>query len=141
MKHTVLTDMGACSDGKAFAEQFATLQEAWNACQEPAWMIWYARRRLDLPKADYVRIAVFAAEKALPIFETRKPDDKRPRAAIDAAKKWIAEPSEENRRAAADAAADADADAAADADAYAYAARKKLKAEVCDFIRSLRFTI
>ncbi len=77
---------------------------------------------------QYVLYAIYAAEQVIDIFEKKYPDDKRPREAIEAAKKYIANPTEENRNAtdaaayAADAATHA-ADAAAHAaDAAAHAA-------------------
>jgi len=51
-------------------------------------------------KADSVALAIYAAEQVIDIYEANYPDDKRPRNSIDAAKKWIAEPTEENRAAA-----------------------------------------
>jgi hypothetical protein len=49
-------------------------------------------------KEDSVGLAIFAAELAIHIYEKRKPGDDRPRKAIEAAKKWLADPSEENRK-------------------------------------------
>ena len=63
-------------------------------------------------KENAVRFAVFCAEQSLPIFETRFPEDKRPRAAIEAAKAWLQNPT-----------AAAAADSAEAASASAYAAR------------------
>jgi hypothetical protein len=51
-------------------------------------------------KKDSVSLAIYAAELVIGIFEKRYPDDKRPRLAIEAAKRWLNEPSEENRQAA-----------------------------------------
>jgi hypothetical protein len=58
-------------------------------------------------KEESVRLAIFTAEKVIGIFEKQYPDDKRPRQAIDAAKRWLENPTEENRDAAWDAAGDA----------------------------------
>jgi len=73
-----------------------------------------------------VKFAIWAAKKCLKNFETKYPQDKRPRQAIEAAEAWLKEPSEENRIAASAAyyAAYAAADVAASAAAYyaAYAA-------------------
>jgi len=70
-----------------------------------------------------VRFAVFCAEKALPVFEKEYPDDERPRLAIEAAKNWLKNQTEESRLMAASRAARARAFAAyAAADAAAYAA-------------------
>jgi len=77
-------------------------------------------------RIDY---AAHAAERVLPVFEAKYPNDDLPRKAIMAAKKYLADPSEENRSAAANAAfsaacaaANAAADAAYAANAAAYAA-------------------
>ena len=59
-------------------------------------------------------LAIQCAEMVLDIFEKKYPNDNRPRKAIEAAKKCLANPTEENQRAAYDAAATAD-DAADDA--------------------------
>jgi len=81
-----------------------------------------------LTKKDNILYAIFAAEKVLHIFEEKYPNDKRPRKAIEVAKKYL---SNFYASAAADAAAAAavdasdaayidDATAAADAAAAAY---------------------
>ena len=49
---------------------------------------------------QYASYVVFAAEQVLPIYENKYPADKRPRQAIEAAKKYIASPTAENRTAA-----------------------------------------
>ena len=67
-----------------------------------------------------VEFAMKCAYLVLPEFEKKHPKDIRPRAAIGAAEKWIAEPTEENRKAAnVDAANAANAASAASAAAYA----------------------
>ena len=87
--------------------------------------LWLAPRVLT--KEDAVRYAVFAAREVLPIFEDKNPHYNRPRAAIESAEAWLANPCDETSRAV-DAAADAAfaafaaasaADAAASAAAYA----------------------
>ena len=55
-------------------------------------------------KKDSIALAVFAAKLCLKNFETEYPEDKRPRLAIEAAMKYIDNPTEENRSAAASAA-------------------------------------
>ena len=73
-------------------------------------------------QAEAVEYAIIQAESVLHIFEKEFPDDKRPRQAIEAARKWWREPSEANQLAA-NAAAYAAANAAAyAANAAAYAA-------------------
>ncbi len=59
---------------------------------------WLLPRLMDY--RGYVSYAVYAAKLVLPIWEKKYPDDKRPRKAIEAAKKCIDDPSDENRLAA-----------------------------------------
>jgi hypothetical protein len=66
---------------------------------------WLLPRLMDYK--GYVSYAVFAAELVLPVWEKQYPNDDRPRKAIEAAKKCIDNPSEENRAWAARAARDA----------------------------------
>ena len=72
-----------------------------------------ALKAVHWAKEDSVSLAVFCAEQVLGLFEAKNPGDDRPRKAIEAAKAWLADPSEENRQA-----ARADAYAAYAADAY-----------------------
>jgi len=103
--------------------------------------VWALTRPFFLDtKEKAVRFAVFCAEQSLPAFESRFPDDKRPRTAIDMAKAWLQSPTARAAAAAADAAdaADAAADAAdaaayaADAAAYAAAAAAYAAADAAD---------
>jgi len=49
---------------------------------------------------DSAELACYAAEQVIRLFEKEYPDDDRPRAAIAAVKKWLKNPTEENRIAA-----------------------------------------
>jgi len=51
-------------------------------------------------KKDSVALSIYSAELCLKNFEKFYPDDKRPREAIEAAKKWVLEPTRENESAA-----------------------------------------
>jgi hypothetical protein len=71
------------------------------------------------------KYAIFAAKQVIQIYEKKYPRDSRPRQAIEAAEKYLNEPTEDNKNAAYAAAAAADATAyaaAAAADAAADAA-------------------
>jgi len=48
-------------------------------------------------KRENVRLAIYCAELCLHRFEERYPNDKRPRNAIKAAKRWLKNPTEANR--------------------------------------------
>src|SRR3990167_2470370 len=51
-------------------------------------------------KKDSVALSIYSAELCLQNFEKVYPDDKRPREAIEAAKKWLAEPTPQSESAA-----------------------------------------
>ena len=93
-----------------------------------------------MTKMQCVKYAIYAAEQVLHIYENKYPDDKRPRLAIEAAKKYLKNPSAavaDAARAAADAAAYAAyaaARAAADATADAAAADYvKMKSKILKY--------
>jgi len=131
-----LREKSACSEGvEWFLKQKETdavkvLKKLIKEKQLP-WANWTIVRVMNYKQR--VQYAVFAAEQVIGIFEKKYPDDKRPRQAIEAAKKCIDNSSEENKNAAAYAAAYADA-AYADAAAFAaaYAAYAALAAAVAD---------
>ena len=117
-----LTEKCACADGRRYAiknllglSEIETT-EALIKDNQLKWANWFMVRVMNYKQ--YVSYAVFAAEQVIDLYEKRRPTDKRPRLAIEAAKKCIKDPSDVNKKAAY-AAADA-ADAAADA-AYAAA--------------------
>jgi hypothetical protein len=124
MKITVewLKKKGACEEGKEWwakkseSDVFKVIK-ALKKEKQYHWANWLLSRTFTKPQA--VEYAIFAAEQVIDIFEKKYPDDKKPRLAIEAAKTWLKEPTEANRKAAADAYADA---YAYDADAAAYAA-------------------
>lgn len=70
-----------------------------------------------------VRFSIFCAEQCIDHYESKYPEDKRPRNAIDAAKAFAENPTEENKNAANAAAANAAA-AAAYGEKYAYEIKK-----------------
>jgi uncharacterized protein YneR len=49
-------------------------------------------------KKDSVELAVYGAELCLPYFEKAYPEDKRPREAIKAAKRWLQQPTDKNAK-------------------------------------------
>ena len=83
---------------------------------------WLLTKLMD--KNQCIKYAIFAAKQVLHIFEEKYPKDDRPRKAIEAAENYLKDPSENNKKAAYDAAyaayaAGATAYAAADAAIYA----------------------
>jgi ABC-type multidrug transport system fused ATPase/permease subunit len=83
------------------------------------WANWLICRLFK--KKEKIKYAIYAAEQVIKIYENKYPKDKRPRNAINAAKKYLKYPTKKNKAAAAAAAA-ADVAAAAAAYAAAYAA-------------------
>ena len=93
------------------------------------WANWMLARLLN--KENKVRYAVYAAERVIKIYEDMFPDDDRPRKAIQAAKKYLKNPSQKT---AADAAyATADAANAANAAYAADGNRKELLIKILKY--------
>ena len=121
-----LKEKNACADG---VEWFKKQNESdstkliWKLFESnhATWAHWLVIRLMD--KMQRIRYAVFAAEQVIDIFEKKYPADQRPRKAIEAAKKYLENPS------------NAAATAAATAAAYAaaYAARKKIQKKILEF--------
>ena len=84
-------------------------------------------------KEDSVAMAIYAAELVIDYYEMKSPNDSGPRKAIEAAKAWIANPTQDAADAA-DAAADAAAYAARAATYAAYAARLEMKKKIQKWI-------
>ena len=63
-----------------------------------SWANWLIVRIMNYKQ--YVSYAVYAAEQVIDIYEKKYSNDKRPREAIEAAKKCISNPTEDNKRAA-----------------------------------------
>ena len=131
--------LGACASAREWAED-KTASEIWTSCERGDWLLWWAARFAD--RADLhgrvVLAACDCAELALSLFEARYQGDRRPRTAIETARRWArgAATIEDVRSAAYAAhvaAADAYAvdDAAADAAAEA-AARAAAAADAAD---------
>lgn len=108
-------DYGPCEEAREWLRGFNTLSEAWEKCERSDWLIWALWKISGVEKAAWVRIAIACAARVLKIFEAKYPDDKRPRKAIAAARAWVKNPTDENRR-------EASASSAAAAAYYAYPA-------------------
>ena len=136
-----LREQSPCTDGLAFAAlckfDFAKI---YDTCERGDWLFWLLRKSNNLDKPKSVELAIACSEHVIGLYEKKNLNDKRPRQAIEAASKWLKEPTEKNRiaaAAAAHAAAAAAADAA-DAAAYAaYAARLKERKWQADKIREI----
>jgi hypothetical protein len=71
-------------------KKYVTLDDIWKTkLDNKADYLWLVFREEFISDSNLHKIAIYAAELALPIFEERHPDDKRPRQAIEAKKKWL----------------------------------------------------
>jgi immunity protein 5 of polymorphic toxin system len=95
-----LKALDPCGEGFRWAKDQKSLADAWEKCERPEWLFWILDRKAPLSHGISIRIAVACAEKSLANFEKQFPDDKRPRLAIEAAKAFAENPTEENRSAA-----------------------------------------
>jgi hypothetical protein len=101
----------------------ATLKRDKENPQALSWANWLLAKTMTTENCQ--KYAIFAAKQVIQIYEKKYPRDSRPRQAIEAAEKYLNEPTEDNKNAAYAAAAAADATAyaaAAAADAAADAA-------------------
>ena len=132
--------LGACASAREWAEG-KTASDIWSTCKRGDWLLWWAGRLSERGTDERKLVVVSAcdcAELELSLFEARYQGDRRPRTAIETARRWArgAATIEDVRSAAYAAhvaAADAYAvdDAAADAAAEA-AARAAAAADAAD---------
>ncbi len=118
-----LRGMNACETGITWfkGQSARTLKRIVPALMkdgQAGYALWLLPRLMTHPQK--VKFAIYAAEQVLEIYERERPDDDRPRKAIQAAKDFLAGKIDAN--AAAYAAYAANAAAYADANAAAYAA-------------------
>ena len=119
-----LKKINACEDAVKWVDG-RSMRRAYRECKRADWLLWYFAKQIGQPgwpaRQEIVLAACDCAELTLPRLEKTYPKDKRPRVAIETARKWAAgKATLEEVRAAADAAHAAAYDAAAAA--YAYAA-------------------
>ena len=119
-----LSKCAACSSGVLWFSGFGKsdsigVMEGLLSESKLDWANWLIVRLLN--RKDKIRYAIFAAEQVISIFEKKRPEDKRPRLAIEAAKAVIENDTKETRAAACAAYAAANTAALAAGDA-AYAA-------------------
>jgi len=112
-----LDNHGACQEAvDAFSAQTETdVVKLLKRCMKADrfdWANWLIVRKMRYKQ--YVSYTIFAAEQGVGLYEKKYPSDKRPRHAIEAARRCIKN-STQNNRDAAYSAADSAADAAADA--------------------------
>jgi len=80
-------NLGACEKALVEAQQYATAQEFWDACEHPDWMLW-GWARLN-PDNNFYLACCDIAEWSLSFYEDVYPDDDRPRKAIEARRAFL----------------------------------------------------
>jgi len=120
-----LREQGACTEGydwfiRQRARDEVKVLEHLIKEEKYDWANWLIVRRME--RKQYIQYAIYAAEQVIEIYEKQYPDDKRPRQAIEAARRCLTDDSSAARAAysAADSAASA-AYSAADSAAYSAA--------------------
>lgn len=129
-----LKTLGACKEAIQEHGNDSSLQEAWNRCNRPDWMIWLLRRIPEHKdnKILFIRIALEAAKS---VVHLSKDPESRPQKAIEAVEQYILNPSEENRLKC------RNANAYAAAYAAANAAADENRAKIAQKIREILFNL
>ena len=81
----------ACAEGRAWVKDngIESDAEAWAKLPRPNGMLWLAKNRgVELDESKLRLFACDCAEQVLPLFERDYPEDKRPRAAIETARRF-----------------------------------------------------
>ena len=144
---TQLRALRACSEGLKFAEGFDSWQACWDAIPRGDWSLWLLDKQAGPVDSEsrrkVVGVCSAIAREVLPIFEQRRPDDKRVRNCIELCERYASgdqvvslENLREARYAAYAAAAHAAAAHAYAADAAAYAAYAAKRKEMRDKFRA-----
>ena len=89
-----LESNNACSDAVIWIGK-RSLKQAWDECERADWMLWYMCRAELATKRERIHIVCDCAATALKYVP--KGED-RPREAIEAARRYADEPTEENLR-------------------------------------------
>ena len=118
-----LKDIDACDSGIDFVKElntdcFETIFDEGLKAHREGNLSWLLPRLMT--HEQKISYAIFAAEQVISIFEGEIKDDKRPREAIEAAKEYLKNPTDENR----DKCKSASLAATAAAYAYTYAASR-----------------
>jgi hypothetical protein len=91
---TQLKKWGACEEGYEWtkANGIQTFQELWDKLPRQDWMVWVLRKHgvTEAHRKPLVLWAIECAEDALPLFEKRRPNDKRVRECLEATRGYVA---------------------------------------------------
>ena len=121
----LLLKLKACPEAREWAAPYATLQDAWDACERPDWMLWLIA---ELDKGYSPRLRLTACDIARTALKYVPAGEDSPRLAIECAERYARGEATADELAATRDAARAAARAAAGAAAWAAAGTAALDA-------------
>ena len=88
IKH--LKKLGACQEAVTFADNYPTMQKAWNACERGDWLLWLkgAKCRTLKERRKLAFVSAQCARLALPVWNKAYPDDARVLGCLLACEAW-----------------------------------------------------
>jgi hypothetical protein len=129
-----LADLHACREARTWANDYASLAEAWAACERGDWMLWLSGRVSGAPESEARKLLVLCA-CACARTALRHTTDARVVACIETAERWARGEASLDDVRAARRNAYAAAYAAYAADAAAAAARQSALKACADIVR------
>ena len=85
-----LGDLNACLEAVEYADEFTSLQEAWNECEKGDWMLWLLGRLSGPPDSDSRKEVVLIACKCARLSLKYIPkNEKRPLGAIQTTERYL----------------------------------------------------
>lgn len=84
-----LKSKNACAESIQWIDD-RDLVTAWNECPKASWLLWLYARSVNPDTIVFKTAVVELADSMLNIFEAEYPEDKRPRNAIETARRYLA---------------------------------------------------
>jgi hypothetical protein len=69
----------------------------WNTCERGDWLFWWLCEKQVLNRQTSTKLACIFVEHILPIYESKRPDDKHPRLVLEAALAWSNSSTDKNK--------------------------------------------
>ena len=91
-----LVPLSACIEALSKAREYPNPQSAWDAWDNGGDLLW-ALRVTNNDSAKRVLCVCDIVDRVLPIFEHASPKDRRPREALEAARRYMSHPTVENK--------------------------------------------
>lgn len=68
--------LNPCKDGEEFLRNCASLEEAWNTCQNPSWMVWALNTLSLWDEEQQIKFGCHCALRVVHVYEHKFPKDK-----------------------------------------------------------------